>query len=124
MKKFFFTICLVLTALASAVAQKTKYVVMISIDGLRPEFYKDPSWPAPNIQALARNGVYADGVRGVFPTVTFPSHTTMVTGALPAKHGIYYNTPFEPEGQTGNWYWDESQIKVETLWDACKKKGL
>ncbi|HEY5751253.1 MAG TPA: ectonucleotide pyrophosphatase/phosphodiesterase [Chryseolinea sp.] len=124
MKKFFFTMCLVLMALASCVAQKAKHVVMISIDGLRPEFYKDPSWPAPNIQALARTGVYADGVRGVFPTVTFPSHTTMITGALPAKHGIYYNTPFEPEGQTGNWYWDESLIKVETLWDACKKKGL
>lgn len=105
-------------------AQKSKYVVMISIDGLRPEFYKDHSWPAPNIQALARNGVYADGVRGVFPTVTYPSHTTILTGALPAKHGIYYNTPFEPEGQTGNWYWEESLIKVATLWDACKQKKI
>ena len=109
---------------ASLVAQKSKYVVMISIDGLRPEFYKDHSWPAPNIQALAHSGVYADGVRGVFPTVTYPSHTTILTGALPAKHGIYYNTPFEPEGQTGNWYWEEKLIKVTTLWDACKQKGI
>ncbi|MBL0745592.1 alkaline phosphatase family protein [Chryseolinea sp. Jin1] len=111
-------------ATALSFAQKSKYVVMISIDGLRPEFYKDHSWPAPNIQALAQNGVYADGVRGVFPTVTYPSHTTMLTGAPPARHGIYYNMPFEPDGQTGNWYWDESLIKVETLWDACRKKGL
>ena len=110
--------------IASSVAQKSKYVVMISIDGLRPEFYKDHSWPAPNIQALAQNGVYADGVRGVFPTVTYPSHTTILTGALPARHGIYYNTPFEPQGQTGNWYWKESLIKVTTLWDACKQKGI
>lgn len=121
MKKLFITMCLAMITIASF-AQKSKYVVMISIDGLRPEFYKDHSWPAPNIQALARNGVYADGVRGVFPTVTYPSHTTILTGALPAKHGIYYNTPFEPEGQTGNWYWEESLIKVATLWDACKQK--
>lgn len=113
-----------IATIASSVAQMSKYVVMISIDGLRPEFYKDRSWPAPNIQALAQNGVYAEGVRGVFPTVTYPSHTTILTGALPAKHGIYYNTPFEPEGQTGNWYWDESLIKVPTLWDACKQKGI
>ena len=124
MKKLFITLCLVITAIASSFAQQSKYVVMISIDGFRPEFYKDRSWPAPNIQALAQNGVYADGVRGVFPTVTYPSHTTILTGALPAKHGIYYNTPFEPEGQTGNWYWEESLIKVATLWDACKQKGL
>ena len=124
MKKRFLTVCLVMIAIASSFAQKSKYVVMISIDGLRPEFYKDHSWPAPNIQALAQNGVYADGVRGVFPTVTYPSHTTILTGALPARHGIYYNTPFEPDGQTGNWYWEESLIKVPTLWDACKQKGI
>ncbi|MEJ7644923.1 MAG: ectonucleotide pyrophosphatase/phosphodiesterase [Chryseolinea sp.] len=124
MKKCFIGACLVMMALSSSLAQKSKYVVMISIDGLRPEFYKDHSWPAPNIQALAQNGVYADGVRGVFPTVTYPSHTTILTGALPAKHGIYYNMPFEPEGQTGKWYWEESEIKVTTLWDACKQKGM
>ena len=48
-------------------------------------------------------GVRADGVRGVFPTVTYPSHTTIITGALPIRHGIYYNSPFEPDGETGRW---------------------
>ena len=43
-------------------------LILISIDGLRPDFYRDSSWPAPNLQALARRGVSADGVRGVFPT--------------------------------------------------------
>jgi len=124
MKKFVLFSCFMMLCVSSLIAQKSKYVIMISIDGLRPEFYKDTSWPAPNIQSLARNGVYAEGVRGVFPTVTYPSHTTMLTGALPAKHGIYYNTPFEPEGQTGKWYWEESLIKITTLWDACRKKGI
>ncbi|MDA2938881.1 ectonucleotide pyrophosphatase/phosphodiesterase [Acidobacteria bacterium AH-259-A15] len=97
------------------------YVILISIDGLRPEFYLDSRWPAPFLRQLAREGIYAAAVRGVFPSVTFPSHTTMITGALPARHGVYYNSPFEPEGQTGRRYWEFSAIRIPTLWDAVRK---
>lgn len=100
------------------------HVVLVSIDGLRPEFYLDPSWPAPMLQHLAQTGSYAEAVRGVFPSVTYPSHTTMVTGALPSRHGIYYNSPFEPEGQTGRWYWEAELIQVPTLWTAARAAGL
>ena len=75
------------------------------------------------IQQMAREGALAERVRGVFPTVTYPSHTTIVTGELPAKHGIYFNTPFVPEGQTGRWYWEEHAIQVPTLWDAVREHG-
>ena len=40
---------------------------------------------------MAREGAHANGVRGVFPSVTYPSHTTLVTGARPANHGILFN---------------------------------
>ena len=76
------------------------------------------------IQQLAQEGAQARAVRGVFPSVTYPSHTTMITGAIPRRHGIYYNTPFEPEGQTGRWYWHASAIRVPTLWDAVREAGL
>ncbi|HVS13788.1 MAG TPA: ectonucleotide pyrophosphatase/phosphodiesterase [Thermoanaerobaculia bacterium] len=109
---------------ARAQERPADHVVLISIDGLRPEFYRDPSWPAPTLQQMAREGVHAEGVRGVFPTVTYPTHTTLITGALPARHGVYYNTPFEPAGQTGRWYWDEAAIQVPTLWDAVRAAGL
>lgn len=104
-------------------AQPASHVILISIDGLRPEFYLDRTWPAPTVQQLAAEGSYAERVRGVFPTVTYPSHTTMVTGVLPFRHGVYYNQPFEPEGQTGRWYWHESAIQVDTLWDLLKRHG-
>lgn len=99
------------------------HVILISVDGFRPEFYRDARWPAPNLQEMAREGAHAERVRGVFPTVTYPSHTTMITGALPARHGVHYNTPFEPEGQTGRWYWEEEAIRVPTLWDAVREAG-
>ncbi len=115
-------------AIAVFAAEEAKrpadHVILISIDGLRPDFYRDASWPAPNLQRMAAEGVSADRVRGVFPSVTYPSHTTMITGAKPARHGIYYNSPFEPGGQTGAWYWHEKDITTTTLWDAAKEAGL
>lgn len=102
----------------------SKYVVLISIDGLRPDFYLDQSYPTPNLQYMKNNGAYADGVRGVFPTVTYPSHTTLITGAMPGRHGIFYNTIFSDSGSTNTWYREEKFIRTETLWDAVKKSGM
>ena len=119
---------LVFVALADssrpAVAQPpADHVVLISIDGLRPEFYLDSSWPAPNIQHLAREGSRAERARSVFPTVTYPAHTTMVTGALPARHGVHHNVPFAAQVQTGAWYWDSGAIRATTLWQAVRAAG-
>ena len=36
-----------------------EHVVLVSIDGLRPEFYLDRSWPLPNVQDMAREGACA-----------------------------------------------------------------
>lgn len=104
-------------------AARADHVVLISIDGMLPAHYLDLAWPAPTIQLMAREGAHAKGVRTIFPSVTYPAHTTIVTGALPIRHGIYYNSPFEPEGQTGRWYWDEADIQVQTLWDVVLEAG-
>jgi predicted AlkP superfamily pyrophosphatase or phosphodiesterase len=122
MKKLY--IFCVLLLCSNALWAQEKHVVLISIDGLRPEFYLDPAWGMVNIRQGMAKGAYAQGVRGSFPTVTYPSHTTIVTGVLPAKHGIYYNTPVEPLGITGKWFWYYKDIKVPTLWTAAKDAGL
>lgn len=106
----------------SALGQTAKHVVLISIDGFRPDFYLDSSWRAPHLRKILENGAYATNVRTVVPSVTYPSHTTIITGALTARHGIYYNAP--KDSTKGQWYWEESYIKTPTLWDAVKKSGL
>ena len=126
----FIVLLLALTVVASARADDRQasrpadHVVLISVDGLRPEFYLDPTWPAPMLQQMVAGGAHAKTVRGVYPTVTYPSHTTMITGVVPARHGIHYNSPFEPGGQTGRWYWESSLIQVPTVWDAAREAGL
>lgn len=104
-------------------AQKVEHVILISLDGSMPEFYMDESWPAPNLQKLKSEGVYASkGAKSAFPSLTYPSHTSIITGANPIHHGIYYNTP--RGGKPGEWYWYESEIKTKTLWDAVREAGL
>lgn len=108
---------------AAAQTAPAKYVIMVTIDGFRPEFYLDSTYGMPTVRELMKNGVAAQGLNPVFPSVTYPDHTTMVTGVSPAKHGIYYNTPFEAEGATGKWNWDYNLIKAPTLWDAVHQAG-
>jgi len=105
-------------------SRPTQHVVLISIDGFRPDFYLEDKWPAPNLQEMAKSGARSLGVTGVFPSVTYPSHTTIITGRTPLHHGIYYNAPFEPTGQTGRWFWESELIQVPTLWDAVREAGL
>ena len=103
-----------------------RYVIIISIDGLKPSTYtrSGPS-RVPTLRRIAQEGVFAEGVIGVTPTVTYPSHTTMVTGVPPTVHGIYNNRILDPE-ETSNasWYWYARDIKVPTLYGAVKARGL
>lgn len=116
---------LLLLSLPSALlrGQQAKHIVLITVDGLRPECYLDSSWGMVNLRHLMANGAAAKGVNPVYPSVTDPDHITMITGVTPAKHGIYFNTPFRPnvEGGMGYTYYDS--IKTETLFDAFRKSG-
>ena len=111
------------SATVKAQTEQAKYVVLVTIDGFRPEFYLDSTYGMFTVREMMKNGVATRGADPVFPSVTYPDHTTLVTGVTPAKHGIYYNTPFEPQGQTGKWMWDYNLIKVESIWTAMHKAG-
>jgi predicted AlkP superfamily pyrophosphatase or phosphodiesterase len=103
-------------------------VLMISIDGLKPEYITQADahgMKIPYLRTLLVNGTYADGVVGIWPTVTYPSHTTLITGVWPAEHGIYNNHEFDPfQRYFEAWNWYASQIRVPTLWQAAHKAGL
>src|SRR5579872_553981 len=102
-------------------------LVVISVDGLRPDYVTQADAHGakiPNLRRFLKQGAYADGVQGVVPTVTYPSHTTLMTGVWPAKHGIYANTTFDPlQKNFQGWYWYAEDIRVPTLWDAAAKAG-
>lgn len=103
-------------------------VLMISIDGLKPEYVTHASehnLRIPTLRRFLNEGTYADGVVAVLPTVTYPDHTTMITGVWPAEHGIFNNALFDPEHKmAGAWNWYAGSIRVPTLWDAARAAAI
>jgi predicted AlkP superfamily pyrophosphatase or phosphodiesterase len=102
-------------------------VVLISIDGLKPDYILEADkhdLKIPNFRRMLADGAYASAVTGVLPTVTYPSHTTMVTGVSPSRHGILNNSPFDPFGKNlGGWMWYAEDITALTLWEAVGNAG-
>lgn len=120
-------LCLGLTW-ADAIWARPAPVLLISIDGLRPGDVLDAERRGLKVPALRRfvlEGAYASGVHGVLPTLTYPSHTTLLTGVAPARHGIVANLTFDPQLKNDRgWYWYAADVRVPTLWDAAHSAGL
>ncbi|MDT4897643.1 MAG: hypothetical protein QOH25_2720 [Acidobacteriota bacterium] len=107
---------------------QTRRVVIISLDGLDVRYLQkrdEYGLKIPTLRRLMQDGAMGRVV-GVYPSVTYPSHTSIVTGATPERHGIYGNDVFETpdKTQTGNWYWYARDIRADTLWETAARGGL
>ncbi len=116
------------TAPAVHAREGTPAVLLVSVDGLHPSYVLQADefgLEIPTLRSFIAQGAYSTAVTNVTPTVTYPNHTSIVTGVAPVEHGILTNTVFDPEGhENGAWNWYGSQIRVPTLWDAAKAGGL
>ena len=70
-------------------------VILISIDGFRPDYIERTASPALHI--LVKEGVQAKALISSFPSMTFSNHYTIVTGLYPEHHGIISNTFYDPD---------------------------
>ena len=108
--------------LAASAALARQPLVVISVDGLDNRYLAqadEMQLRIPNLRKLMREGQYSKGIVGVFPTITWPTHTTMISGVDPVAHGILGN--WRPPGDR---YLDYGQIKVPTLIGAARAAGL
>ena len=105
-----------------------EHVLMVSVDGLMPASYTEPDahgLKVPTMRMLVREGAYSEGVYPVFPTVTYPTHASLATGVNPGTHGIFTNTAFDPlDKNERGWRWYAEDIRVPTLWDVARARGL
>jgi predicted AlkP superfamily pyrophosphatase or phosphodiesterase len=104
-------------------AAPTPAVIVVSIDGLRPaDALTGDDMPA--LQALAARGAWADDVRSVFPSMTYPAHASMVTGVEPAVHGVVSNLVDAADGDPHRaWRWAAADLRAPTLWDVARQAG-
>ena len=67
----------------------TRNVVLVSIDGLRPDAIA--RFEPPNLLRLIGEGSYSLSARTIMPSTTLPSHTSMLSGEPPDEHGVFWN---------------------------------
>jgi len=99
-------------------------LIIISLDAV---FAADAEFllSLPALGKMAQEGVFCDRVQTIYPSLTYPIHASIVTGCYPELHGIVHNQPFQPETEPTRrtWYWNASDIKVETLFDQAHAAG-
>lgn len=86
-------------------------VVIISIDGLRPDGLLQAD--APAIFAMAQRGAYTWDAQTTFPAATLPSHASMLTGFAPDAHGVIWNDNYP-----------DRAIAVPTIFATAHAAGL
>lgn len=122
---------LLLAAGAGCAPPPPPRVLIVSVDGLWPgDLARAESLGVrlPVLDSLRRAGAFAAGVIGSVPSVTFPSHTTMVTGVSPARHGVYSNqrpwVPTDTGPDARAWYWEAEHVRVPALFEAARAAGM
>lgn len=119
---------LVATVRTPAAQGPGNHVVVISLDGFPGWALEDPYLPVPTLRRLAAQGVVARGMRPVNPSVTWPNHTSIVTGVTPARHGVLFNgllvrEPGAPP-RIEPWRDKSEMVRARTLYDATHEAGL
>ena len=109
-------------------AAASRHVVLISLDGFPSWALDDPYLPVPTLRRLAAKGAIAKGMRPVNPTVTWPNHTTLVTGVTPARHGVLYNGLLERDPgvppRVEPWLPRDQMVHAPTLYDVAHARGM
>lgn len=97
-------------------------VIIISLDamGARDLEYMRT---LPHFKAFSEHAGVCGNVSSVYPSLTYPAHTSIVTGRQPVHHGIINNTQFQPERPSPDWFWQRKYIRGTTLYDEAIRTG-
>lgn len=116
------------TVALAQVPPKDRMVIVISLDGFPGFALEDPTQPVPTLRRLMREGTWAR-MHTINPTITWPNHTTLVTGVPADEHGVLVNgTILRTEG------WPPvsvdpkidkvKMVHAPTVYDAAHEAGL
>lgn len=100
-----------------------KKIAIISVDSLFTSDL-DHIKEFEGFSEILSDCVLVKNIECVYPTLTYPCHTTIISGCTPQKHGIIHNEKLDPVINNAKWFWDYRDIKVKTLFDYAKENGL
>lgn len=105
-------------------------LIVVSLDSFQSDDLEALS-RLPLSASYLRHAALIRRLRPIYPTLTYPIHTTLITGHLPQTHGIPHNqkpgitrerADFNIMGS--DWYWSRQDIQTDTLFDAAHEAGL
>jgi predicted AlkP superfamily pyrophosphatase or phosphodiesterase len=104
-------------------------VIIVSLDGFPAAALENPKTPVPVLRQLAAAGTSARRMTPINPTVTWPNHTAIVTGADAVHSGMLVNgkilpTNSWPPMKIEPWVPKDQMVRVPTLYDAAHNAGL
>ncbi len=99
-------------SLGAFAAPRAAHVFIISIDGGNPEVMQRS--PMPVLQRLAQEGAHTWRAQTIVPSLTLPSHTSMLTGVRADKHQVLWN----------NWIPTNGVVRVPTLFAVARPAGF
>lgn len=111
MKFLRFLLALVLLTGCAHATPRAQHVFIVSFDGGKPEVMKRSAMPIT--MAMAQKGAATWNAQTIFPSKTLPSHTSMLTGLQPAKHGVLWN----------DWIPSKGLIQVPTIFGLARQNG-
>jgi predicted AlkP superfamily pyrophosphatase or phosphodiesterase len=108
---------------------KRPIVILITIDGFPARALDDPRLPMPTLRELTKNGAVAKGMIPINPSVTWPNHTTLITGVDASVHHVMANGLMEFPAGGGGVQVDAGADKsilvhAPTLYDIAAEHGL
>jgi predicted AlkP superfamily pyrophosphatase or phosphodiesterase len=117
-----------IAAQSGAIPVKDRLVILISLDGFPASALSDPKIPLPALRKLMKEGTSAKALTPVNPTVTWPNHTSMVTGVTALKHSVLYNglavRTDNTQVRVEPWVDKEMLVRVPTVYDLASRAGL
>ena len=100
-----------------------KRLVVVSFDAM---VYEDLALLAdePCFGRILRDGARVNRIKTIYPSLTYPAHTSILTGVSTGRHGIVNNEPALFGNLKCDWYWFHEKVEVPDLHDAAKAAGL
>ena len=111
-RRFALVVALCVFALSSSAAPRAEHVFIISLDGGKPAAIEQSQMPA--LQRLVAEGAHTWTATTIYPSITLPSHTSMLTGVGPEKHHILWNS----------WVPCRGLVPVPTIFSEAKRAGF
>ena len=99
-----------------------KRILVFSVDAMVCEDLEKLLQLPNGKKYLAKGCRVTEGMRTIYPSVTYPAHVSMLTGCYAGTHGVTSNFAFTTADKEQSWRWSGGYT-VDDIFHAAKRAG-